>query len=124
VIAAHGEDALEALTVADRAAGTEERVPASAVFIFIGARPGTDWLAGTLARDERGFLLAGPDLRGPAAPAPRWPLERPPLLLESSMPGVFVAGDVRHQSMKRVAAAVGEGSMAVQMVHQYLGTLG
>jgi thioredoxin reductase (NADPH) len=124
VVEAHGESALEALTIADRGRGTQERVAARAAFVFIGARPGTDWLAGTLARDERGFVLAGPDLRAVHGRGPRWPLERPPLLLESSLPGVFVAGDVRHQSMKRVAAAVGDGSMAVQLVHQYLGTLG
>ncbi len=127
LVEAHGEESLEALTIADRGTGATERVPARAAFIFIGARPGTDWLEGTVARDDRGFVLAGPDLRaldGAGGAGPRWPLERPPLLLESSLPGVFVAGDVRHQSMKRVAAAVGDGSMAVQLVHQYLGTLG
>ena len=85
------------------------------------ARTPTGWRA-SLARDERGFILAGPDLRAPGV-RPAWPLERPPLLLESSLPGVFVAGDVRHQSIKRVAGAVGDGSMSVQFVHQYLGTL-
>ena len=75
-----------------------------------------------MARDEHGFILAGPDLRAPGV-RPPWPLERAPLLLESSLPGVFVAGDVRHQSIKRVAGAVGDGSMSVQFVHQYLGTL-
>ncbi|MGD9571832.1 MAG: FAD-dependent oxidoreductase [Thermoleophilia bacterium] len=123
VSAAHGDGALEAVTVTDRDSGREERLPAGAMFIFIGARPNTDWLDGLLARDDRGFLLAGPDLRGPGV-RPAWPEERAPLLLESSMPGVFVAGDVRHQSIKRVAGAVGDGSMSVQFVHQYLGTLG
>ena len=118
----HGEGALAEITVADRGAGTEERLPAGAVFVFIGASPNTGWLEGAVARDQRGFILTGPDLANPGV-RPRWPEERPPLLLESSMPGVFVAGDVRHQSIKRVAAAVGDGSMAVQLVHQYLGAI-
>ena len=92
------------------------------MFIFIGAMPNTEWLAEALARDDHGFVIAGPDLRAPGV-RPPWPLERAPLLLESSLPGVFVAGDVRHQSIKRVAGAVGDGSMSVQFVHQYLGTL-
>ena len=119
---AHGAESLEALTIADRGSGTTERVPAGAMFIFIGAMPNTDWLAEALARDDHGFVIAGPDLRAPGV-RPPWPLERAPLLLESSLPGVFVAGDVRHQSIKRVAGAVGDGSMSVQFVHQYLGTL-
>ncbi len=119
---AHGEVSLEALTIADRVSGERERVPAEAMFIFIGAQPNTEWLAGSVARDEHGFIIAGPDLRAPGV-RPPWPLERAPLLLESSLPGVFVAGDVRHQSIKRVAGAVGDGSMSVQFVHQYLGTL-
>ncbi len=119
---AHGEASLEALTIADRHTGERERVPAGAVFIFIGAQPNTEWLADALARDDHGFIIAGPDLRAPGV-RPPWPLERPPLLLESSLPGVFVAGDVRHQSIKRVAGAVGDGSMSVQFVHQYIGTL-
>jgi thioredoxin reductase (NADPH) len=123
VRAVHGTAGLEAVTVGDRDSGREERLAAGAMFIFIGARPNTDWLAGVLARDDHCFILAGPDLRAPGV-RPPWPLERPPLLLESSLPGVFVAGDVRHQSIKRVAGAVGDGSMAVQFVHQYLGTLG
>lgn len=122
VVAAHGAGSLEAVTVGDRRDGRQERLAAGAMFIFIGAHPNTDWLAGLLARDDHGFLLAGPDLRAPGV-RPPWPLERPPLPLESSLPGVFVAGDVRHQSIKRVAGAVGDGSMAVQLVHQYLGTL-
>jgi len=122
VVAAHGDESLEAITIADRATGRQELAPGGSMFIFIGASPNTDWLAGTLARDEHGFILAGPDLRAPRV-RPAWPLERPPLLLESSLPGVFVAGDVRHQSIKRVAGAVGDGSMSVQLVHQYLGTL-
>ncbi len=122
VVAAEGGEGLEAVLVRDREGGTERRVPARAMFIFIGARPNTDWLDGVVARDPRGFIYAGPDLRAEGL-RPAWPLERDPLPLESSLPGVFVAGDVRHQSIKRVAAAVGDGSMACQLVHQYIGTL-
>jgi thioredoxin reductase (NADPH) len=100
-------------------------VPASALFVFIGAAPRTEWVADVLMRDPRGFILSGPDLpRTPDAKRPTgWPLDREPLLLETSMPGVFVAGDVRHGSVKRVASAVGEGAMAVQLVHQFRRTM-
>jgi thioredoxin reductase (NADPH) len=93
----------------------EEQMPADACFVFIGALPRTDWLDGVVRRDERGFILAGPDVAGDG-----WPLARDPYLLETSVPGVFVAGDVRARSIKRVASAVGEGSMAITLVHQYL----
>ena len=83
--------------------------------MFIGASPHTDWLEGVVARDQHGFILAGPDVRDAG-----WPLKRDPFLLETSVPGVFVAGDVRARSIKRVASAVGEGSMAVSLIHQYL----
>ena len=86
-----------------------------ACFVFIGAAPRTDWLDGVVARDERGFILAGPDAKDAG-----WPLKRDPYVLETSVPGVFVAGDVRARSIKRVASAVGEGSMAVSLIHQYL----
>ena len=86
------------------------------MFIFIGAAPLTDWLDDVVARDDHGFILAGPDLKNSRG----WPLESPPHHLETSVPGVFVAGDVRAESAKRVAAAVGEGSMAVMLVHRYL----
>jgi thioredoxin reductase (NADPH) len=95
--------------------GTEEVLDTDACFVFIGAAPRTDWLAGVVARDERGFILAGPDVQDAD-----WPLKRDPYLLETSVPGVFVAGDVRARSIKRVASAVGEGSMAVSLIHQYL----
>ena len=99
--------------------GKVEQVPAAALFVMIGGEPRTEWLAG-VARDDRGYILTGHDLlRDGHAPA-FWPLERPPLLLETSIPGVFAAGDVRHRSVKRVASAVGEGAVAVQLVHQYL----
>lgn len=114
-VAAEGEDGrLRRLTVRD-AAGAEEDVDVDACFVFIGASPRTEWLDGTVARDERGFILAGAD-----AQAAGWPLPRDPYLLETTVPGVFVAGDVRARSFKRVASAVGEGSMAVSLVHQYL----
>ncbi len=118
VRAASGDGRLEELTVAVN--GHERRMPATAAFVFIGARPQTDWLGDTLARDAGGFIASGPALSRIEG-RHRWRLERDPLLLETSLPGVFVAGDVRDQSIKRVASAVGEGSMAVQLVHQYLG---
>ena len=90
----------------------EETLPADACFVFIGAAPRTEWLEGVVARDERGFILAGAD-----AKAAGWPLARDPHVLETSVPGVFVAGDVRARSIKRVASAVGEGSMAVSLIH-------
>jgi thioredoxin reductase (NADPH) len=96
--------------------GTEHDEAVDACFVFIGAAPRTDWLEGVVARDARGFILAGPDV-----PEEQWPLSRDPLPLESSVPGVFVAGDVRARSIKRVASAVGEGSMAVSLIHEYLG---
>ena len=115
-----GDRHLESVTVED-AAGRTETLRATALFILIGAVPRTDWLADLLARDEHGFVLTGPDLLAPGvhAPAP-WPLERDPLLTETSVPGIFAAGDVRAGSVKRVAAAVGQGAMAVGAVHQYL----
>ncbi|MBJ7471288.1 MAG: FAD-dependent oxidoreductase [Solirubrobacteraceae bacterium] len=112
-IAAHGDDHLTGLTLATP--GGEEEIPVDACFVFIGAQPRTDWLDGVVRRDDRGFILAGPDVAGEG-----WPLSRDPHLLETSVPGVFVAGDVRSRSMKRVASAVGEGSMVVSFVHQYL----
>jgi thioredoxin reductase (NADPH) len=121
VVAAGGAEHLESLTI--REGDAETTVPASALFIFIGAEPRTEWLGSRIARDERGFVLAGPDLASASPNGKRpagWPLDRDPYLLETSVPGVFVAGDVRHRSIKRVASAVGEGSMAVQFVHQYL----
>ena len=105
----------------DARTGVTETVPAGALFILIGAQPRTEWLAGTLARDQHGFILTGPDLLQRGQPPPGWPLDRLPLALETSLPGVFAAGDVRHRSIKRVASAVGEGSIAIQLVHDYLG---
>jgi thioredoxin reductase (NADPH) len=118
VLEALGEERLEALKVAGPQG--EHQVSASSVFVFIGAAPGTQWLPGSILRDEKGFLLAGPDLRVDGKLPESWKEQREPYLLESSVPGVFVAGDVRRGSVKRVASAVGEGSIAVQFVHQYL----
>jgi len=113
-----GTDHLENVTVRNIATGAEQTVPTTAMFVFIGAIPHTDWLAGVVARDERGFVLTGPDLT--ERDLTGWPLHRRPHLLEASVPGVFAAGDVRHGSIKRVASAVGEGSVAVMFVHRYL----
>lgn len=123
VVEAHGADHLEAITIADAEAKTNETLPTKSLFIFIGAQPHTEWLAGKLARDEHGFILAGPDLLLDGPKPKGWSLERSPFLLETSVPGVFVAGDVRHGSVKRVASSVGEGSIAVQFIHQYLSKL-
>ena len=115
-----GEKHLESLTLRDTASGTAETVDASMLFLFIGAEPVTDWLADVVMRDPRGFVVAGPDL-SVAGERPRgWELDRMPYHLETSIPGVFVAGDVRAESAKRVASAVGEGAMAVMLVHRYL----
>jgi thioredoxin reductase (NADPH) len=119
VAEAYGDESLERITVRDTVTGALDEMALAAMFVFIGARPQTDWLPGEVARDDRGFVLAGAELLLEDV-RPRWPLERPPHLLETSMPGMFVAGDVRSQSMKRVASAVGEGSMAVHFVHEYL----
>jgi len=114
-----GETHLECLTL--KTPRGEEARQASSLFIFIGAAPKTDWMPPELCRDSKGFILAGPDLK---AQSPKsWKLERDPYLLETSVPGIFVAGDVRFNSVKRCASAVGEGSIAIQFVHQYLATL-
>ncbi|MFG2770993.1 FAD-dependent oxidoreductase [Streptomyces sp. NPDC048350] len=120
VESAHGGDHLERLTLRDAVTGEDEEVDAQWMFVFIGAAPLTDWLDGTVLRDEHGFILAGPDLTPDGRPPAEWELDRPPYHLETSVPGVFVAGDARAQSAKRVASAVGEGAMAVMLVHRYL----
>ena len=122
VVAAGGETHLETITIANRETGREEVVAANFLFVFIGAYPHTEWIGDTIARDEQGFILSGPELPRGAA-HPHWPAEREPYLLETSLPGVFVAGDARRSSMKRVASAVGEGAIAVHLVHQYLDKL-
>ncbi|MYS06352.1 FAD-dependent oxidoreductase [Streptomyces sp. SID6041] len=120
VDAAHGAEHLERLTLRDAVTGDTEVVDAQWLFVFIGAAPLTDWLDGTVLRDEHGFILAGPDLTPDGRPPAAWDLDRPPYHLETNVPGVFVAGDARAQSAKRVASAVGEGAMAVMLVHRYL----
>jgi thioredoxin reductase (NADPH) len=117
---AHGEEHLEQLTLRDTVTGATEVVDAQWMFVFIGAAPLTDWLGGTVLRDENGFILAGPDLTPDGRPPAGWALDRPPYHLETSIPGVFVAGDARARSAKRVASAVGEGAMAVMLVHRFL----
>jgi thioredoxin reductase (NADPH) len=122
VVAARGDGHLEAITVADRDTGTTEQLDTSWLFVFIGAQPRTDWLGEAVLHDRHGFLVTGPDLL--AKTPPSWPLSgRDPFPLETSVPGVFAAGDVRLDSMKRVASAVGEGAMSVSLVHRYLGTV-
>jgi thioredoxin reductase (NADPH) len=123
VAEAQGDKHLERLTLRDKDTGATETVDAQWLFVFIGAAPLTDWLDGVVERDERGFVLAGPDLMVDGTMPPGWPLDRPPYHLETSVPGVFVAGDVRAESAKRVASAVGEGAMAVMLVHRYLENL-
>jgi thioredoxin reductase (NADPH) len=120
IVTVHGNGHLEAVTVVNRATGHRRTVPTVALFIFIGAVPCTGWLQGVLPMDERGFLLTGPFLPKDGDRVKGWKEERDPYLFESMIPGIFAAGDIRHASIKRVASAVGEGSITVQMVHQYL----
>jgi thioredoxin reductase (NADPH) len=120
VVEAHGDTRLEEISVLCSDTNKVERVPASSMFIFIGAQPRTDWLGTLVERDERGFLLTGPDLIRDGQRPKGWPLDRDPFLLETNVPGLFAVGDVRHGSVKRVASGVGEGSVAVQFIHQYL----
>ena len=120
VAEAHGEIHLEEISILCSDTNKLERVPASAMFIFIGALPRTEWLANVVERDERGFILTGPDLIREGQHPKGWALDRDPFLLETNVPGLFAVGDVRHGSVKRVASGVGEGSVAVQFIHQYL----
>jgi thioredoxin reductase (NADPH) len=120
VVEAHGETRLEEISFLCSDTNKIERVPASAMFIFIGALPRTAWLADLVERDDRGFILTGPDLIREGQHPKGWTLDRDPFLLETNVPGVFAVGDVRHGSVKRVASGVGEGSVAVQFIHQYL----
>jgi len=116
-----GDGHLESVVIEDLDSGTTQRIRADAVFIFIGARPQTQWLQEFLECNEHGFILCGPYLPRDSRGRPRgWPLDRDPHIFETSVPGIFVVGDVRHGSVKRVATAVGEGAMVIQMVHQYL----
>jgi thioredoxin reductase (NADPH) len=116
----HGDMHLEEISVLCSDTNKIERVPTNAMFIFIGALPRTDWLGDVVERDERGFILTGPDLIWDGKRPKGWTLDRDPFLLETNVPGLFAVGDVRHGSVKRVASGVGEGSVAVQFIHQYL----
>jgi thioredoxin reductase (NADPH) len=120
MVEAHGTTHLEEISVLCSDTNKIERVPASSMFIFIGALPRTEWLAGLVERDERGFILTGPDLMREGQHPKGWTLDRDPFLLETNVPGIFAVGDVRYGSVKRVASGVGEGSVAVQFIHQYL----
>jgi thioredoxin reductase (NADPH) len=122
VVAARGEGHLEALELCDSDSGGVEDLRTNWLFVFIGASPRTDWLDASVVRDDKGFIVTGPELLASGG-AGRWPLARSPFALESSVPGVFAAGDVRLDSMKRVASAVGEGAMSVYLVHRYLATI-
>ncbi len=113
VVGGGGEGRLQQLVLRESGTGAEDAVAADALFVLIGARPHTDWLPPDIARDAHGFLLTGAEIPDGS----HWPLERRPLSLETSMPGVLAAGDVRHGSVKRVASAVGAGAIAVQLVH-------
>lgn len=120
VLEVHGEDRLESVSIICDLSGEVNRMRANSMFVFIGAEPCTSWLAGTVERNERGFILTGPDLVKNGKRPKGWTLERDPGLLETNVPGVFAVGDVRYGSVKRVASGVGEGSVAIQFVHQYL----
>jgi thioredoxin reductase (NADPH) len=123
IVEVSGEEHLEAISIKCSTSGEVQKVPAGHLFVFIGAAPRTDWLSGVLLREEKGFILTGPDLMPDGKRPTNWPLDRDPWLLEACVPGVFVAGDVRYRSVKRVASGVGEGANAVQFVHQYLSTV-
>lgn len=119
----HGSDRLEAITIQNADTGQTEKVPAAALFVFIGAAPHTDLVAGVVERNQAGFILTGPDLIRDGQRPKSWTLKRDPFILETSVPGIFAAGDVRQGAVHRVASAVGEGAITIGLVHQYLKTV-
>jgi thioredoxin reductase (NADPH) len=123
VAAVDGDDRLAGVTIRDRRTGTTQREPADGLFIFIGADAMTDWLPAEIVRDRLGYVCTGRDVLDFLGDAHPWPHERDPFLLETSVPGIFAAGDVRHGSIKRVAAGVGEGSMSIAFTHAYIASL-
>ncbi len=123
VVEALGAERLERISILCSVSNETTTVPASSLFIFIGAMPHTDWLNGVVERDEKGFILTGADLKRNGKLPQTWAMDRDPGLLETSVPGIFAVGDVRKGSVKRVASGVGEGSIAIQFVHQYLGNV-
>jgi thioredoxin reductase (NADPH) len=120
VVEVEGETRLTGITIECSPSGERKKLPATSLFIFIGAQPRTEWLGNAIERDERGFILSGPDLLYTGKRPASWTLDRDPGLLETNLPGIFVVGDVRHGSVKRVASGVGEGAVVVQFMHQYL----
>jgi thioredoxin reductase (NADPH) len=120
IVAVHGQHHLERITIVNDRTHEEKTLPATSLFIFIGAEPQTSWLHGVVESDEKGFLLTGRDLIQQGQSPKGWSLDREPFFLETNVPGIFAAGDVRHGSVKRVASSVGEGAMAVQFIHRYL----
>jgi len=123
VVEVHGQDRLQAITIHSKDSGEKRKVPAAALFIFVGAVPHTELVAGIVERNSAGFILTGPDLTQNGQRPKNWKLKRDPYLLETSVPGIFAVGDVRHGAVRRVASAVGQGAIAVSLVHQYLKTV-
>jgi len=123
LVAVFGTDGVEAIEVHDTVSGKNRRLEGSALFVFIGVRPESDFVAKVVLRDEKGYVLTGPDLLRDGRRPETWPLTRDPFLLETSLPGVFAAGDIRFGTNHRVASATGEGAAAVAIVRQYLATL-
>lgn len=120
VVAVEGSERCETIVVRNLKTQTDEKLPAGALFIYAGAVPYTEWLSGIVERDEQGYVIAGQHLVREGRKPRGWTLERDPYFLESSVPGIFVAGDVRHRSSKGVTSGVGEGAMAVKLIHEYL----
>jgi thioredoxin reductase (NADPH) len=123
VVEALGSNHLEELRLSNSSTGQELIVPADDLFVFIGAQPFTDWISEIVALDDAGYVETGPDLPTATNGVAKWPLKRLPFLLETNVPGIFSAGDIRHQSVKRIASATGEGAMAIHFVHRYLSSL-